>query len=112
MEHKELHISISPRAGSFTDDVYIYSDAPNNQIAVMGIKDCEVYTTLYERGRTDIPPTFTADSRAVRMIAQAFVDNAKKLGATEPTKEYAAGKLEATELHLADMRRIAFEKAE
>lgn len=108
MKPDGLRINVSTRPGTFIDDVYIYAEAPNDKVAVYGLENGQAFTKLYDRGDADIPPTFSADHRVVVAIVAAFAENAKKLGIPEPTKEYANGKLEATEKHLEDMRKLVF----
>ena len=45
----------------------------------------------------------------VREVLAAFLVEASDFGVKHPDESHAVGKLEATALHLADMRRLAFE---
>lgn len=58
----------------------------------------------------DVPATMRfGDESELRGVLAAFAETAQQMGVKAPDESHNAGKLEATELHLEDMRRLVFE---
>lgn len=72
-------------------------------------KDGTLTAYPVKAGEAIVAPTFSInDEHELRGIMQAFSEAADELGVKRPDDSHNAGKLEATEKHLEDMRKFAF----
>jgi len=80
-------------------DIYIFTKRPNGDTEMLSGE-------IFPIGKL-ITPKATISLTNQQMIAFA---NALNKEGVNPEKEYTAGKLEATEKHLEDMRKLALNK--
>ncbi len=67
-----------------------------------------VITTLEPGGDYANPTIRTSQDADTEDIFQAFTEAGQEFGIKRPDESFTAGKLEATERHLSDMRSIVF----
>lgn len=89
----EWRISIINPGYKFTREIYIFRDLPNGKTEVLG-------TGVIEAGEKPAPSLELTPEQL-----QAFSDALNKNG-FKPQEGFTEGKLEATERHLADMRKL------
>lgn len=92
----EVHISHSP--GSYALRVYFVARVGNEPYVI----DANGNQHRVEPG-SDTPPTFTIEPHDINVLVKALHD----FGARLPDEGKVAGKLEATERHLEDLRFLA-----
>ena len=54
-------------------------------------------------------PLFVIDGHEAKNIARAVIDGLSKVGFDNPAETHTRGKLEATERHLGDLRKLVFD---
>lgn len=97
--HENWKIDIQNRVNQFITDIYIYRRAGEQIETIEGNEYRQ-----YSRGCI-FPPSFSISSDLVPLLAEAIAKSGVKL----PDESFVKGKLEATEKHLSDMRKIVFE---
>ncbi len=105
-------ISIQDIPGVHSCNVFIYCRKEYGTVCYLEIKSPEiiVHTTKVDPGADNqIKPTFTCNRYDALEIAKGFIAYANEQGFKNGSETFNKGKLEATEKHLEDMRKIVFE---
>lgn len=68
--------------------------------------DIKVIREKYDEGANKIKPTFVCPQDTAIDISKAFIEYANSQGFKNGDETFAKGKLEATENHLKDMRKL------
>lgn len=110
----EWKVNISRPPGTLGGHVSIYRiNSGERTIQVLSVEKGVLIGNTYKRGEPVEIPTFIIDDEMeLRGIIAAFQEAGKALGVEMPTESHSAGKLEATEKHLEDMRRLVFSHPE
>ena len=87
-------ISIVNVGYKFERNVYIFRGLPNGKIEILGVGEIE-------RGDEPTKPTLELNTQQLQEFANALAD----VG-INPKEGYEKGKLEATEKHLQDLRKM------
>lgn len=106
-----MRIHINREPNSLLNKVFILSNPAQYQ-AFFTFKDGKMIATTFTRedmGKADfIKPAFVIEEQELRELIEAFVVAGADRGIDNPTESKIAGKLEATEKHLEDMRKLVF----
>lgn len=99
------NIKIIEKGFSHMKDIYIYQEVPGG-IEILN-NDGPVTTATFFATGSALPekPSLTLDTQVLQALVDAVIHTGIK-----PSESYTDGRLEATEEHLKDMRRIVFEK--
>ena len=76
-------------------DIYIFRKLPNGNVEILGNGECGVSGELPEK------PTISLTDEMMQKFADVLADNGYK-----PKEGFIDGKLQATEKHLKDMRKL------
>lgn len=111
-----MRIHISPLPGSLYSDVYIMSDFAQIMCYFTFTEKGEMIATQFEHkegiSNNDIKPAFRIDERNLREMLAEFAELAHSRGIENKSETFTKGKLEATQAHLSDMRRLVFEQTD
>jgi hypothetical protein len=99
MNEYEWHIEVRDRPARFVTDIYIFRRGSSGKTIVYRDLDVE---TEHDHATTEIPPTLSVPSMMLPLIYEGFT----KKGIKAPEQSFIAGKLEATENHLDDLRHL------
>lgn len=104
MEQTDWKVRIDSPISRFGIDIWIYRRLTNGKTEILQGGN-EPSTTIIEYGAADssLAPTLRLDGGVDKELLQALV----KYGVKLPEQSFLEGKLEATEKHLADMRKLA-----
>lgn len=109
-----MKIYIRERPNSVLNEIFII-DRPNDfqkgdVWRFLNFKesgDCVITDRIFDRGQEiEMKPTMILDERATRELLQSFLELASEKGIEHDGESRAKGKLEATEKHLEDMRKL------
>ena len=104
MENKNWKAQLVQKPGMFGYDLYIFYKAPNGKIGY--VVSGNIIKEIERGDSIDIPPTLHIEGEEMaKAILEVFSNQGIKID-----KGHTEGKLEATEKHLEDMRRLVFEE--
>lgn len=104
-----IEINIRSRVVDFRDDVYIFERDGDLLRFFRFSENGNVIEETKSRAESygaEIKPSFTAPHDIAMGIAQGFFDYLSKQGLASESQSYVKGKLEATEAHLKDTRKL------
>lgn len=102
----QIHIERLP--GTLAAKLYVYERS--NDGTITSYSGDSARTTRPEEGEFPAIEAFaTLQEGHMRELVHAFIEYARKEGMKGGEESHAVGKLEATERHLEDMRKLVFE---
>ncbi len=107
-----MKIYIRRQFSTFNNEIYFVNEPSSPGLPIEFINIKEDGTAIATRKVFDPgaaqqnPPTLILDEYQTRELIQAFVDIAKEEGIEPSSESKAKGKLEATERHLEDLRKL------
>lgn len=99
-------IEVRQRPHMFLTDIWIFRRGNNNKVVVwLPHRDAAgqiIEEKEYDYGMVDLPASLTLPSDLVPNLLAAIIEN----GVKPPEQQYTAGKLEAVQAHLGDLRQL------
>ena len=98
----DWEIKLKDRPAQYFTDIFIFRRGSNNKTILYGIKDDSIVEEKeFDLGES-VPPTITIPTDLVPILLVAIT----KKGIKMPEESFTKGKLEATENHLGDLRKL------
>jgi hypothetical protein len=99
----EWLIEIQDRPAMLLTDIWIYRRGFNGKVIVLySLGEDKIEEKEYDTGFSRLPATLTISTYLVPVLLAAIVSK----GIKPPEQSFVQGKLEATELHLQDLRHL------
>lgn len=108
-----MNIYINRKLGTLLNEIFVFGGDDSCQIRTfLTVKDGQLQATRFtyeDSMATDIvKPMFTVQEGDLGEMIEAFMQLGSQRGIEKPSEAKNAGKLEATEKHLEDMRTLVF----